>query len=59
MSKETIKAELEDLKKRNEAPEWMNWMSYAMLTESYLLGQTPRERYPDYGKSRRCLSPGL
>jgi ribonucleoside-diphosphate reductase alpha chain len=45
MSKETLKAELEDLKKRNEAPEWMNWMSYAMLVEDYLLGQTPRQRY--------------
>lgn len=45
VSKESVKQELEQLKKDGEAPEWLTWMSYAMLKESYLINQTPRERY--------------
>ena len=46
MSKEEIKTELVELIKNDNAPMWMNWMSYAMLKDSYLLpNQTPRERY--------------
>lgn len=45
-SKESIKKELKELKAKGEAPEWLTWMSYAMLQDSYLAaGQTPRERY--------------
>lgn len=41
-----IKKELQDLQKAGEAPPWMQWMSYAMLKESYLEpGQTPKNRY--------------
>lgn len=43
--KDKIKKELKDLKASGEAPEWLTWMSYAMLKESYLLDKTPRERY--------------
>lgn len=45
MSKELIKKELQELKEKGEAPEWLTWMSYAMLKESYILDKTPRERY--------------
>lgn len=45
-TKESIKNELKKLKKEGNAPEWLTWMSYAMLKESYLAeNQTPRERY--------------
>lgn len=45
-SKEGIKAELELLKGKGEAPEWMTWMSYAMIRGSYLDdNETPRERF--------------
>lgn len=44
-TKESIKEELVKLKEQGEAPEWLTWMSYAMLKESYLLDKTPRERY--------------
>lgn len=43
--KDKIKKELKDLKASGKAPEWLTWMSYAMLKESYLLDKTPRERY--------------
>ncbi len=44
--KENIKNELVLLKSKGEAPEWMNWMSYAMMKDSYLQpNQTPKERY--------------
>lgn len=41
-----VKKELQELQSKGEAPPWMQWMSYAMLKESYLEeGQTPRQRY--------------
>lgn len=46
VSKESVKAELSLLKSQGEAPEWLTWMSYAMLRESYLLpNQTPKQRF--------------
>lgn len=45
-SKEEIKTELALFKSKGEAPDWMNWMSYAMMKDSYLLpNQTVKERY--------------
>lgn len=59
MSKEIVKAELAELKSRNEAPEWMNWMSYAMLREDYLQGKTPRERYRVIARAAAQYLPEL
>jgi ribonucleoside-diphosphate reductase alpha chain len=45
-TKEEIKTELAMLKSQGEAPEWMNWMSYAMLRGTYLQpNQTPKHRF--------------
>ena len=54
---EKIKQELKQLKKNNEAPEWMTWMGYAMLKESYLMGVTPRERYRTMAQSAAKYLP--
>ena len=56
-SKESIKKELKELKVSGEAPEWLNWMGYAMLKESYLLDQTPRERYRAIAQSAAKYIP--
>lgn len=45
-TKDGIKAELALLKSKGEAPEWMTWMSYAMIRSSYLdVNETPKQRY--------------
>lgn len=45
-TKEEIKIELALLKSQGEAPNWMTWMSYAMLKDTYLKpNQTPKNRY--------------
>jgi len=56
-TKESIKTELKELKKTGEAPEWLTWMSYAMLKESYLLDKTPRERYRAMAKAAADYLP--
>lgn len=55
--KDKVKQELKKLQSIGEAPEWMNWMSYAMLKESYLLDSTPRERYQVMAKSAAAYMP--
>lgn len=57
LSKESIKEELKQLKLSGEAPEWLTWMSYAMLKESYLLDKTPRERYSEIAKAAASYLP--
>lgn len=57
MSKESIKNELKKLKKEGNAPEWLTWMSYAMLKESYLLDKTPKERYRVMAKAAAQYLP--
>ena len=53
-----IKAELKDLKKRGEAPEWLTWFSWAMLKESYLYKETsPREKYRLIASSAAAYLP--
>lgn len=56
-TKQSIKEELKQLKSEGSAPEWMTWMSYAMLKESYLSGQTPRERYRTMAKAAASYLP--
>jgi len=57
-SKEEIKVELALLKSKGEAPDWMNWMSYAMMKDSYLLAnQTPKERYRIMSDSAAAYMP--
>lgn len=56
-TKESIKEELAKLKKDGEAPEWMTWMSYAMLKESYLLDKTPKQRYEDMAIAAAMYMP--
>lgn len=55
--KQKIKDELKDLKANGEAPEWLTWMGYAMLKESYLLDKTPRERYEVIAKTAASYLP--
>lgn len=55
--KEKVKAELKKLKQTGEAPEWLTWMSYAMLKESYLLNSTPKERYKTIAKTAASYLP--
>jgi len=53
-----IKAELKELKKRGEAPEWLTWFSWAMLKESYLYKEkTPREKYRLIASSAAAYLP--
>jgi len=55
--KDKIKQELKKLQAEGQAPDWMNWMSYAMLKESYLLDKNPRERYRLMAKTAAAHMP--
>lgn len=57
-TKEQIKTELALLKSNGEAPEWLTWMSYAMLKEAYLKpNETPKERFTTIAKIAASYLP--
>lgn len=58
MSKESLKEELNDLKTKNEAPSWLNWMSYSKLKYGLLdEGVTPNQRYRTIAKTAASYMP--
>ncbi len=53
-----LKEELKALKDAGEAPQWLQWFSWAMLKEDYLYNcKTPRERYRQISKTAASYLP--
>lgn len=56
-SKDDIKAELALLKSKGDAPEWLTWMSYAMLKAYLAPNQTPKHRFRTIADSAASYLP--